>query len=67
MSEPPSLQPEGRRDRPVICPYCGSDATEPYALFGSMLLLEQHYCRACKSVFERVHDDEPPEDDQGGP
>jgi hypothetical protein len=61
MSESPSPQAHERRERPVICPYCGSDATEPYAMFGSMLLLEQHYCCACKSVFERVHDDQPAE------
>ena len=46
-------------DRPVICPFCGSDETELYSLFGSTLLLTQHYCRACQTVFERIREDEP--------
>jgi hypothetical protein len=45
---------------PAICPFCGSDQTEPHALFGSLMLMEQHYCRACRTVFERIRDDEPP-------
>jgi hypothetical protein len=26
-------------------------------MFGSLMLMEQHYCRACRTVFERVRDD----------
>jgi hypothetical protein len=29
-------------------------------MFGSLMLLEQRYCRACHTVFERIRDDEPP-------
>ena len=43
----------------IICPFCRSSDTEPHALFGSLMLMEQHYCRACRTVFERVRDDEP--------
>jgi hypothetical protein len=48
-------------EQPVTCPFCGSDDTEPYSLFGSALLMTQHYCRACRTVFERVRDDDPPD------
>ena len=65
MTEPPTRPPAEPDDHPVICPFCGSDETEPHAMFGSLMLLEQHYCRACRTVFERVRDQEPlaePED-----
>lgn len=55
----PDLDPRPAGERPVLCPFCGSDQTEPYAMFGSLLLMEQRYCRACRSVFERVRDDDP--------
>jgi hypothetical protein len=29
-------------------------------MFGSLMLMEQHYCRACHTVFERVRGEEPP-------
>jgi hypothetical protein len=29
-------------------------------MFGSLMLVEQHYCRACRTVFERIRGDEPP-------
>jgi DNA-directed RNA polymerase subunit RPC12/RpoP len=51
---------EPKRER-VRCPFCGSDATESQAMFGSMQLTTQHYCRTCRSVFERIRDDEPDE------
>ncbi len=60
MTESPPQQPDEQDDQPVICPFCGSDATELYAMFGSLLLTEQYYCRACRSMFERIRDDEPP-------
>jgi hypothetical protein len=59
MAELPAEQPDERQGRPVLCPFCGSDQTEPHALFGSLMLMEQHYCRACHSVFERIRDDDP--------
>lgn len=46
-------------DQLIRCPFCASAETEPTALFGSLLLLTQHYCRACRSSFERVRDDDP--------
>ena len=59
MEVPAHPQPDPQDERPVVCPFCGSDDTEPYSLFGSTLLLTQHYCRACRTVFERIRDDEP--------
>ena len=59
MTEPPAQQPDERAERRVICPFCGSKETEPQAMFGSLMLTEQHYCRRCRTVFERVRDDEP--------
>jgi hypothetical protein len=38
----------------IACPFCGSDHTELFSLFGSSLLTSQYYCRACRSTFERV-------------
>jgi ring-1,2-phenylacetyl-CoA epoxidase subunit PaaD len=44
----------------VRCPFCGAQDAEPLALFGSQLLTEQWYCRACRTPFERVkYEDEP--------
>jgi hypothetical protein len=40
----------------VRCPFCGSADAEPFSLFGSQLLTEQWYCRACRTPFERVKD-----------
>jgi hypothetical protein len=57
----PEEQDAGR----AICPFCGSADTEPHSLFGSLMLTEQHYCRACRTVFERVRDDEPPPPETG--
>jgi hypothetical protein len=59
MELPIDQQADELDDRPVTCPFCGSDDTEPHALFGSTLLMTQHYCRSCHTVFERVRDDEP--------
>lgn len=61
MEPPAQLPPGAENDRPIICPFCGSDQTEPYSMFGSTLLMTQHYCRACHSVFERIREDEPDE------
>jgi len=36
------------------CPFCGSRDTELYALFGSLLSTSQHYCKRCRTVFERI-------------
>ena len=60
MNEVPERPPDEPGDRPAICPFCGSNETEPHALFGSLMLMEQRYCRACHTVFERIRDDEPP-------
>jgi len=60
MTESPRSAPDEPDDQPVLCPFCGSDQTEPHALFGSLMLMEQHYCRACRTVFERVRGNEPP-------
>jgi hypothetical protein len=38
----------------VICPFCGSDDSEPLAAFGSLLMTSQYYCNACNTTFEWV-------------
>jgi ring-1,2-phenylacetyl-CoA epoxidase subunit PaaD len=42
------------RDDTLRCPFCGSTDTELLALFGSQLLTEQRYCRACRTPFEAI-------------
>lgn len=41
------------------CPFCGSADTELLSLFGSQLLTEQWYCRACGTPFEHIKDAAP--------
>lgn len=41
----------------VTCPFCGSTDVELLALFGSQLLTDQHYCRACRTPFEHLRAD----------
>jgi hypothetical protein len=52
-------QEEGQeREQPaVICPFCGSAEVELLALFGSQLLTDQYYCRACHTPFEHLRAD----------
>jgi hypothetical protein len=53
----PDPPPGGGRpaaDPAVACPFCGSRETEVFSLFGSSPLTSQHYCRGCRTVFERV-------------
>ncbi|MEO7002517.1 MAG: hypothetical protein ABI068_11875 [Ktedonobacterales bacterium] len=40
----------------IRCPFCHSRDVEPLALFGSQLLTDQYYCRACRTPFEHVRD-----------
>jgi hypothetical protein len=42
----------------VTCPFCGSDRTELFSLFGQHLLTVQYYCNFCHTPFERVKDDD---------
>ena len=42
----------------VNCPYCGSNETELFALFGQQLLTVQYYCNTCHTPFEHVRDDD---------
>ena len=41
----------------VICPYCGSNTTELFSLFGQQLLTVQFYCQTCHTPFEHIKDD----------
>jgi DNA-directed RNA polymerase subunit RPC12/RpoP len=43
-----------RADPPVACPHCGSTDVEVEAAFGSQLMTAQYWCRACRTVFERL-------------
>jgi DNA-directed RNA polymerase subunit RPC12/RpoP len=38
----------------IECPFCGSDETEFFSLFGQQLLTVQYYCNGCRTPFERV-------------
>jgi hypothetical protein len=54
-------QEEGQEqewDQPAVhCPFCGSADVELLALFGSQLLTDQYYCRACHTPFEHLRAD----------
>jgi ring-1,2-phenylacetyl-CoA epoxidase subunit PaaD len=41
----------------VACPYCDSNETELFSLFGQQLLTLQYYCHTCHTPFEYVKDD----------
>lgn len=45
------------RDLRVACPFCHSRDVELLSLFGSQLLTDQYYCRACHTPFEHLHAD----------
>lgn len=40
----------------ILCPFCHSQDVELLSLFGSQLLTDQYYCRACHTPFEHVRD-----------
>jgi DNA-directed RNA polymerase subunit RPC12/RpoP len=42
----------------IRCPFCDSADTELFSLFGQQLLTAQYYCRACRTPFERIKDDD---------
>ena len=57
MSSPIETESTAHPSRPdVRCPFCGVSDAERIAFFGSQLLTEQWYCRACRTPFERVKD-----------
>lgn len=41
----------------VRCPFCDSADVELLSLFGSQLLTDQYYCRACRTPFEHLRAD----------
>jgi hypothetical protein len=53
----------------IMCPFCGSTEVELLALFGSQLLTDQYYCRACRTPFEHLRADpiDADEREQAGP
>lgn len=54
------------REQPTVsCPFCGSAEVELLALFGSQLLTDQYYCRACHTPFEHLRADA--DDERVGP
>ncbi len=55
------------RGKPVTCPYCGSQQTELFALFGQQLLTLQYYCQTCHTPFEHVKDEQPPDEEEASP
>ena len=40
----------------IACPFCESEDTEMFSLFGQQLLTVQYYCNHCLTPFERVKD-----------
>jgi DNA-directed RNA polymerase subunit RPC12/RpoP len=44
--------------RAVTCPYCNSNETELFSLFGQQLLTLQYYCNTCHTPFEYIKDDD---------
>lgn len=42
----------------VACPYCHSEDTELFSLFGQQLLTVQFYCRTCHTPFDRIKGDD---------
>lgn len=45
-------------DAAGVCPFCGSEDTELFSLFGQQLLTVQYYCRSCRTPFERLKGDD---------
>lgn len=59
---------EEEQERPAVnCPFCGSAEVELLALFGSQLLTDQYYCRACHTPFEHLRADADDDDERFGP
>ncbi len=54
MPDSSSLQRQDNAQPAIACPYCGSNETEFFSLFGAQLLTAQYYCRACHTPFEQV-------------
>jgi hypothetical protein len=52
----PAPLPENSDDGRPRCPFCGATEVELLSLFGSQLLTQQYYCRACHTPFERLKD-----------
>ncbi|HEX6799824.1 MAG TPA: hypothetical protein VF116_19090 [Ktedonobacterales bacterium] len=42
----------------VVCPFCRSTDTELLSLFGAQLSTVQYYCRACRTPFEYMKQDD---------
>lgn len=55
MNTPGSTSQKGK---PVTCPYCNSQETELFSLFGQQLLTVQYYCNTCHTPFEHIKDDD---------
>ena len=63
-SERTSAAASGQEE--VACPFCGSADVELLALFGSQLLTDQYYCRACRTPFEHLRADADAADERTG-
>lgn len=42
----------GELPEAIACPFCGSEESEQFSVFGSSLSLAQYYCNGCRTVFE---------------
>lgn len=52
----PASAPDNSNGGQPRCPFCGATEVELLSLFGSQLLTQQYYCRACHTPFERLKD-----------
>lgn len=49
---------DGMPPESVVCPFCRSTDTELLSMFGAQLSTVQYYCRACRTPFEYMKQDE---------
>ena len=49
---------DGMPPESVVCPFCRSTDTELLSMFGAQLSTVQYYCRACRTPFEYMKQDD---------
>lgn len=53
-----------RKGKPTPCPYCGSEETERYGIFGEFHIAEPYICKVCHSPFSRIKWETAPAEDE---
>lgn len=54
MVEPVNAAGHDRSAEAVTCPWCGASTVERTSMFGPRHMVEQWFCRDCRSPFERI-------------